>query len=193
VVVVGERAAILRKDRRTRRVMGHDFGQYCPGQPRCVFLCIPSCVLQCVCETGDEIAIVHRLTPEVGLFLFRGKTEGEEELQGARVTLCLDPVLARAVHPNAQLGNLLHLNPIPSLAFSFANSSKRRTAVVGLLFNIDAVLASTEGGTTKRPSTGARIFSAQVNVRNGIVTGSPTLTLVTPARLPRRSPHLHLQ
>src|SRR6266436_6185839 len=42
------------------------------------------------------------------------------------------------------------------------------------------VLASIEGGTTKRPSVGARTFSDQVNVPNGTVTRSPTLTLVTP-------------
>src|SRR6266403_5240943 len=57
---------------------------------------------------------------------------------------------------------------------------KRRTAVVGLIFNIEAVLASIEGGTTKRPWAGARTFSDQVNVPKGIVTRSPTLTLVTP-------------
>jgi hypothetical protein len=58
--IVGERAAIVRKDRRTRRVIGYYFGQHCPGQPLCVFLRIPSCVLQCVCETGRAI----RLLPE---------------------------------------------------------------------------------------------------------------------------------
>src|SRR5947209_12214876 len=61
-------------------------------------------------------------------------------------------------------------NAIQSFAFSFTNSSKRRTAVVGLMFNIEAVLASIEGGTTKRPSAGARTFSDQVNVPNGMVT-----------------------
>src|SRR6266404_50587 len=71
-------------------------------------------------------------------------------------------------------------NAIQSSAFSFTNSSKRRTAVVGLMFNIEAVLASIEGGTTKRPPAGARTFSDQVNVPNGMVTRSPTLTLVTP-------------
>src|ERR1700730_4424496 len=71
-------------------------------------------------------------------------------------------------------------NTIQSLGFSFENSSKRRTAVVGLMFNIEAVLASTEGGMTKRPSAGARAVSAQVNVRKGIVPRSPNLTLVTP-------------
>src|SRR3984893_9491805 len=69
---------------------------------------------------------------------------------------------------------------IQSFGFSFTNPSKRRTAVVGLMFNIEAVLASIEGGTTKRPWAGARTFSAQVNVRNGIVPRSPTLTLATP-------------
>src|SRR5580692_3842740 len=57
---------------------------------------------------------------------------------------------------------------IQSLGFSFTNPSKRRTAVVGLMFNIEAVLASMEGGTTKRPSAGARTFSAHVNVRNAL-------------------------
>src|SRR5580658_5824453 len=71
-------------------------------------------------------------------------------------------------------------NTIQSFGFSFTNPPKRRTAVVGLIFNIEAVLASSDGGTTKRPWAGARTFSAQVNVRNGIVTRSPTLTLVTP-------------
>src|SRR4029450_2120700 len=71
-------------------------------------------------------------------------------------------------------------NTIQSFGFSFINSSKRRTAVVGLIFNIEAVLGSIEGGTTKRPWAGARTFSDQVNVPNGIVTRSPTLTLVTP-------------
>src|ERR1700752_383658 len=71
-------------------------------------------------------------------------------------------------------------NTIQSFGFSATNSLKRRTAVVGLIFNIDAVRASTEGGTTKRPWAGGRTLSAQVNVRNGIVTRSPILTLVTP-------------
>src|SRR6201988_3158405 len=71
-------------------------------------------------------------------------------------------------------------NTIQSFGFSATNSLKRRTAVVGLIFNIEAVLASTEGGTTKRPWAGARTFSAQVNVPNGIVTRSPTWTPLTP-------------
>src|SRR5207244_10586667 len=71
-------------------------------------------------------------------------------------------------------------NTIQSLGFNFTNSSKRRTAVVGLIFSMEAVLASTEGGTTKRPWAGARTFSDQVNVPKGIVTRSTTLTLVTP-------------
>src|SRR5258707_15403217 len=50
-------------------------------------------------------------------------------------------------------------NTIQSLGFSFTNSSKRRTAVGGLILNIEAVLASIEGGTTKRPWAGARTFS----------------------------------
>src|SRR5882757_9977231 len=75
---------------------------------------------------------------------------------------------------------LAALITIQSLGFSFANSLKRRTAVVGLIFNIEAVLASIEGGTTKRPSAGARTFSDQVKVPNGIVTRSPTLTPVPP-------------
>src|SRR6266852_8029249 len=75
---------------------------------------------------------------------------------------------------------LAALITIQSLGFSFTNSLKRRTAVVGLMFNIEAVLASIEVGTTKRPCAGARTFSDQVNVPNGIVTRSPTLTLVTP-------------
>src|SRR6202035_3474884 len=75
---------------------------------------------------------------------------------------------------------LAAFNTIQSFGFSFTNPSKRRTAVVGLIFNIEAVLASSDGGTTKRSWAGARTFSAQVNVRNGIVTRSPTLTLVTP-------------
>src|SRR6266566_9089469 len=74
-------------------------------------------------------------------------------------------------------------NTIQSLGFSFTNSSKRRTAFVGLIFSIEAVLASIEGGTTKRPWAGARTFSDQVNVPNGTVTRSPTLTLVTPGRI----------
>src|SRR5437879_12010365 len=74
---------------------------------------------------------------------------------------------------------LAAFNTIQSLGFSFTNSLKRRTAVVGLIFNIEAVLASIEAGTTKRPSAGARTFSDQVKVPNGIVTRSPTLTLVT--------------
>src|SRR6266436_7397364 len=69
---------------------------------------------------------------------------------------------------------------IQSLGCSFTNSLKRRTAVVGLIFNIEAVLASIEGGTTKRPWAGAMTFSDQVNVPKGMVTRSPTLTLVTP-------------
>src|SRR6476620_10753576 len=69
---------------------------------------------------------------------------------------------------------------IQSFGFSFTNSSKRRTAVVGLIFNIEAVLASIEGGTTKRSRAGARTFSDQVNVLKGIVARSPTLTAVTP-------------
>src|SRR5207302_10638290 len=69
-------------------------------------------------------------------------------------------------------------NPVFGLCCT--NSLKRRTAVVGLIFNIEAVLASIERATTKRPSAGARTFSDQVNVPNGIVTRSPTLTLVTP-------------
>src|SRR5260221_4120533 len=69
---------------------------------------------------------------------------------------------------------------IQSLGSNFTNSLKRRTAVVGLIFNIEAVLASIEGGTMKRPCAGASTFSDQVNVPNGIVTRSPTLTLVTP-------------
>src|SRR5580765_8025746 len=75
---------------------------------------------------------------------------------------------------------LAAFNTIQSLAFTFTNSLKRRTAVVGLIFNMEAVLASTEGGTTKRPWAGATTFSDQVNVPKGIVTRSPTLTLVTP-------------
>src|SRR5258708_9447658 len=75
---------------------------------------------------------------------------------------------------------LAALMTIHSLGLSFTNSSKRRTAVVGLIFNIEAALASIEGGTTKRPWAGARTFSDQVNVPNGIVTRSPALTLVTP-------------
>src|SRR2546422_1705003 len=71
-------------------------------------------------------------------------------------------------------------NTIQCFGFSFTNSFKRRTAVVGLIFNIEAVLASIEGGTTKRPWAGARTVSDQVNVPKGIVTRSPTLTLVTP-------------
>src|SRR5437870_13561806 len=70
-------------------------------------------------------------------------------------------------------------NTIQSLGFSFTNSSKRRTAVVGLMFNIEAVRASSEGGTTKRPWAGARTFSDHVNVQNGTVTRSTALTLVT--------------
>src|SRR4029077_5067437 len=35
-------------------------------------------------------------------------------------------------------------NTIQSLGFSFTNPLKRRTAVVGLIFNIEAVLASIE-------------------------------------------------
>src|SRR4029077_8228596 len=75
---------------------------------------------------------------------------------------------------------LAAFNTIQALGFSFTNSLKRRNAVVGLIFSIEAVLASIEGGTTKRPGAGARTFSDQVNVPNGIVTRSPTLTLVTP-------------
>src|SRR5216684_6436533 len=75
---------------------------------------------------------------------------------------------------------LAAFNTIQSLGFSFTNSLKRRTAVVGLIFNIEAVLASIEVGTTKRPWAGATTFSDQVNVPNGIVTRSPTLTLATP-------------
>src|SRR5258706_15395990 len=75
---------------------------------------------------------------------------------------------------------LAAFNTIQSLGFSFTNSLKRRTAVVGLIFNIEADLASIEAGTTKRPSAGARTFSDQVNVPKGIVTRSPILMLVTP-------------
>jgi len=56
------------------------------------------------------------------------------------------------------LGILLRLIQSSLFGFSFTNSSKRRTAVAGLIFNIEAVLASTEGGTTKRPWAGARNF-----------------------------------
>src|SRR3984885_9902179 len=69
---------------------------------------------------------------------------------------------------------------IQSLGFSFTNPSKRRTAVVGLTFNIEAVLASMEGGTTKRPSAGARTFSAQVNVRKRDRNAVPHLDVGDP-------------
>jgi hypothetical protein len=49
-------------------------------------------------------------------------------------------------------------NTIQSLGFSFTNPSKRRTAVVGLMFNIEAVFASIDGGTTKSPWARARTF-----------------------------------
>src|SRR6201993_1622313 len=80
------------------------------------------------------------------------------------------------------------LMTIHSLGFSFTNSLRRRTAVVGLIFNIEAVLASIEGGTAKRPAAGVRTFSDQVNVPNGIVTRSPTLTLVTSGPIASTSP-----
>src|SRR5258706_12406309 len=66
-------------------------------------------------------------------------------------------------------------NTIQSLGLSFTNWVTRRTAVVGLLFSIEAVLASMLVGTTKKPSLGARSFSDDVNVPNGIVPLSPTL------------------
>src|SRR4029077_12850549 len=83
---------------------------------------------------------------------------------------------------------LAAFNTTQSLGFSFTNSLKRRTAVVGLIFNMEAVWASIEGGTTKRPSAGAMTFSDQVNVPNGIVTRSPALTPVTPGPTPSTIP-----
>jgi hypothetical protein len=71
--------------------------------------------------------------PETFLALFVSRALNRPALSPARVLV------------------LAAFNTIQSLGFSFTNSLRRRTAVVGLIFKIEAVLASIDGGTTKRP------------------------------------------
>ena len=77
--------------------IGQDLREHCPCHPPCFFRRIPTRVLQRVREGGDETDIIRRLPGEVGISLRAGKTDDEEELQGPRATLRLDPVPARAV------------------------------------------------------------------------------------------------
>jgi hypothetical protein len=57
-------------------------------------------MLKRVLEGGDETGIVGRLPGDVGISLCAGEIEDNEELQGSRAALHLDPAPASAVRWN---------------------------------------------------------------------------------------------
>src|SRR5258708_37046747 len=67
--IVGERTAIPRKGRGTRRVVGQYVGQQCSRHPPCFLRRITTGVLQCMREDGDEAGIVRRLARVVAISL----------------------------------------------------------------------------------------------------------------------------
>jgi hypothetical protein len=66
--IVGERPAIARKGRRTRRVVGQHIGQDRARRPLLLLRCIPARVLQRVREDGNEVVIIRRFTCHVSRF-----------------------------------------------------------------------------------------------------------------------------
>src|ERR1700730_276238 len=67
--IVGERTAIARKKRGTRRVVGQDVGQQCSRHPPCFLRRIATGVLQRMREDGDETGIVRRFARVVATSL----------------------------------------------------------------------------------------------------------------------------
>src|ERR1700686_3995819 len=86
--VVGECPPIAWKARRTRRVVGQYVRQQFPCRPARVLRRISTGVLERVRESGDETAIVCRLTREVGISL---RTDEQDSLRGQRTAIRLDP------------------------------------------------------------------------------------------------------
>jgi hypothetical protein len=77
--IVGERSAIARKGRRTRRVVGQHVGQQCSRHPPCFLRRIPTGVLQRMREDGDEAGIVRRLARVVSISL---RADEKDRLRG---------------------------------------------------------------------------------------------------------------
>jgi hypothetical protein len=72
--VVGQRPAIAREGCWAGGVIGQYLRQQCPCRSPCLLRRILTCVLQSVCEDGNEATIVRRLTREVGISLRTNKT-----------------------------------------------------------------------------------------------------------------------
>src|SRR6266436_6045624 len=92
--VVGECPPVAWKARRTRRIVGQYVRQQFPCRPARVLRRISTGVLQRVRESGDETAIVCRLTREVGISL---RTDEQDSLRGQRAAIRLDTLPARTV------------------------------------------------------------------------------------------------
>src|SRR3984893_7577745 len=77
--IVGERTAIARKGRGTRRVVGQHVGQQCSRHPPCFLRRIATGVLQRMREDADEAAIVLRLARMVSISL---RADEKDRLRG---------------------------------------------------------------------------------------------------------------
>ena len=72
--VVGERPTTDREGCWAGGIIGHHIGQQCQCRSLRPLRCIPTFVLEGVCEDGNKAAIVHRFTGQVGLS-FRANKE----------------------------------------------------------------------------------------------------------------------
>ena len=98
--VVGECPATVREGGGTLGIITQDIRQHCPCDSFCFLRRVPTRMLKRVRESSDETGIVHRVASNVGSPLLFGETEDNEELQGPRSTLRLDPAPNRAVRRN---------------------------------------------------------------------------------------------
>ena len=98
--VVGECTPTRRERRRARGVVVQNLGQHCSCYALCLLGRISPGVLERVREGGEKTDVVRRFPREVCVSFCGVKTEHEEELQGPRSALYLDPLAARTVRCN---------------------------------------------------------------------------------------------
>jgi hypothetical protein len=81
---VDESPAILRERRWAGGIIREDIRQHRPCHPPCFLPAVPTHMLQCMSEGGNETDTVRRLPCKVGISLRAGETEDKEKLQGLR-------------------------------------------------------------------------------------------------------------